>query len=221
MEEDAATELAQHASTDEVVNRSAASSSLSSRLRRVSQSFEQSELPPGFLAATGGIASSLLSRQAVPRPGATPMGSSKGRVASLGSTGVRPTPVEPVAEDSVAETKPETVSAPQTTIDVSKGPPAAAPFANGYHFPPKHSSWESTKLAAISFWNYFLTPVGFAVIIYGLNVVAWGGMLFLLLCNACEYSPFLASVPSDFQAACYFADLPFTSSASHVSPNLQ
>jgi len=26
----------------------------------------------------------------------------------------------------------------------------------------------------------------FVVTIYGLNVVAWGGMLFLLLCNACK-----------------------------------
>jgi hypothetical protein len=29
-----------------------------------------------------------------------------------------------------------------------------------------------------------MTPLGFAIFIYGLNVVAWGGMLFLLLCNA-------------------------------------
>jgi hypothetical protein len=29
-----------------------------------------------------------------------------------------------------------------------------------------------------------MTPLGFFITIYGLNVVAWGGMLFLLLCNA-------------------------------------
>ena len=35
-----------------------------------------------------------------------------------------------------------------------------------------------------SFWKWFLTPAGFFITLYGLNVVAWGGMLFLLLCNA-------------------------------------
>lgn len=34
------------------------------------------------------------------------------------------------------------------------------------------------------FWKWFLTPSGFLITLYGLNVVAWGGMLFLLLCNA-------------------------------------
>jgi hypothetical protein len=38
--------------------------------------------------------------------------------------------------------------------------------------------------SAIAFWHYCLTPLGFAVVVYGLNVVAWGGMLFLLLCDA-------------------------------------
>jgi len=28
------------------------------------------------------------------------------------------------------------------------------------------------------------TPLGFCITIYGLNIVAWGGMLFLLMCNA-------------------------------------
>ena len=35
-----------------------------------------------------------------------------------------------------------------------------------------------------AFWKWFLTPMGFVITLYGLNVVAWGGMLFLLLCNA-------------------------------------
>lgn len=63
-------------------------------------------------------------------------------------------------------------------------PPAAAPFPNGYHFPPRHTFAQSTKLGLLSFWRYFTTPLGFLVTIYGLNIVAWGGMLFLLLCNA-------------------------------------
>ncbi|ELR06380.1 hypothetical protein VC83_05362 [Pseudogymnoascus destructans] len=58
------------------------------------------------------------------------------------------------------------------------------PFDNGYEFPPKHNWQTSTAIGAKAFWKFFLTPLGFLVVIYGLNVVAWGGMLFLLLCNA-------------------------------------
>jgi hypothetical protein len=58
------------------------------------------------------------------------------------------------------------------------------PFHNGYQFPPKHRWTESIVIGLKAFWKFFLTPIGFLVVIYGLNVVAWGGMLFLLLCNA-------------------------------------
>ncbi len=59
-----------------------------------------------------------------------------------------------------------------------------APFDNGYQFPPKHTWTEATAIGLKAFWKFFITPIGFAVTIYGANVVAWGGMLFLLLCNA-------------------------------------
>lgn len=58
------------------------------------------------------------------------------------------------------------------------------PFDNGYQFPPKHTWQKSTVIGLKAFWGFFITPIGFLVTIYGLNVVAWGGMLFLLLCNA-------------------------------------
>lgn len=61
---------------------------------------------------------------------------------------------------------------------------ALEPFENGYHFPPSYSFGESFKRGLISFGKYCLTPLGFFVVLYGLLVVAWGGMLFLLLCNA-------------------------------------
>ncbi|KAF6804638.1 hypothetical protein CSOJ01_10050 [Colletotrichum sojae] len=57
-------------------------------------------------------------------------------------------------------------------------------YENGYHFPPAHSWSQSTRIGAKAFWKYTCTPLGFFVVLYGLNVVAWGGMLFLLLCNA-------------------------------------
>lgn len=49
---------------------------------------------------------------------------------------------------------------------------------------PKVPWTRSTVIGLKAFWRWFLTPFGFLVTIYALNVVAWGGMLFLLLCNA-------------------------------------
>ncbi|KAF4240524.1 hypothetical protein CNMCM6457_007102 [Aspergillus fumigatiaffinis] len=37
---------------------------------------------------------------------------------------------------------------------------------------------------ALDLWQWLRTPLGILITLYGLNVVAWGGMLFLLLCNA-------------------------------------
>lgn len=55
---------------------------------------------------------------------------------------------------------------------------------SGYRPPPKLPWTTSTMIGLKAFWKWFLTPFGFLVTLYGLNVVAWGGMLFLLLCNA-------------------------------------
>lgn len=172
-----------------VPNRPGASSSLSGRLRRVSQSFEQSDPPEGFFAATGNIASSILSVQT----------STRARAASGAST---PLPTPPIGGPSRRSTVPPVAEEPQSielierstekdsrslgsgsaaTKPLTEEPATAAPYPNGYHFPPKHSAWQSTKTGLIAFWHYFLTPLGFCVVIYGLNVVAWGGMLFLLL----------------------------------------
>jgi hypothetical protein len=49
---------------------------------------------------------------------------------------------------------------------------------------PKVTWMRSTIIGLRAFWKWFLTPFGFLVTIYALNVVAWGGMLFLLLLNA-------------------------------------
>ncbi|KAF2221908.1 hypothetical protein BDZ85DRAFT_201220 [Elsinoe ampelina] len=55
---------------------------------------------------------------------------------------------------------------------------------NGFIEPPKVPWTKSTAIALTAFFKWFITPFGFLVTIYGLNVVAWGGMLFLLLLNA-------------------------------------
>ncbi|KAI1772450.1 hypothetical protein F4818DRAFT_172472 [Hypoxylon cercidicola] len=57
-------------------------------------------------------------------------------------------------------------------------------YANGYHFPPKYPIKEQIRMGLVSFWKFYNTGFGFFLTIYSLNVVAWGGMLFLLLCNA-------------------------------------
>ncbi|KAK0630596.1 hypothetical protein B0T17DRAFT_489889 [Bombardia bombarda] len=57
-------------------------------------------------------------------------------------------------------------------------------FDNGYHFPPSYPWQETTKHGLAAFWKFVKTPMGAFWTFYGLNVVAWGGMLFLLLCNA-------------------------------------
>ncbi|KAM0213366.1 hypothetical protein ACHAQD_009315 [Fusarium lateritium] len=163
-----------------IENRPAASSSLSGRLRRVSQSFEVSDPPGGFMAATGTIASSIFSGQTVARrPSETSIPMQTGR--ALGDSSRQSTfPV--VNEETPEEKASASVVSPRRNF--TGEPTDAAPFNNGYHFPPKHSTGQSTKLGLIAAWNYVRTPTGFLVTLYGLNVVAWGGMLFLLLCNA-------------------------------------
>ncbi|KAI9885041.1 MAG: hypothetical protein M1823_003175 [Watsoniomyces obsoletus] len=57
-------------------------------------------------------------------------------------------------------------------------------YPNGYTPPPKHTWGQATHIALKGFWRFVITPSGFLITIYCLNVVAWGGMLFLLLLNA-------------------------------------
>jgi hypothetical protein len=158
-------------------NRPAASSSLSGRLRRVSQSFEVSGPPEGFMAATGTIASSIFSRQTVTRRSSEP--SIPMQTGQSSANPPRHNTFPTVNEEAPEEKASSSVASPRRNF--TGEPAAAAPFDNGYHFPPKHSFGLSTKLGLIAFWNYVRTPTGFLVTVYGLNVVAWGGMLFLLL----------------------------------------
>jgi hypothetical protein len=58
------------------------------------------------------------------------------------------------------------------------------PYENGYQFPPKHTKWQATTIALKGFWKFVTTPFGFLLTLYALNIVAWGGMLFLILIHA-------------------------------------
>ncbi|KAK3706085.1 hypothetical protein LTR37_012912 [Vermiconidia calcicola] len=77
-------------------------------------------------------------------------------------------------------------------------------YTSGYIPPPKLPWTTSTWIGLKAFWKWFITPFGFLLTLYGLNVVAWGGMLFLLLCNA---SPYMCWAP-----------IPTPQNRKHMSP---
>ena len=76
----------------------------------------------------------------------------------------------PTVEDPARSNSPEPL-----------GPDKDGFYPNGYKFPAKHSWGEATIIGLKAFWKFTITPLGFLIVLYGLNVVAWGGMLFLLL----------------------------------------
>lgn len=77
------------------------------------------------------------------------------------------------------------VNTDSTTVKMlgttSAGPDETGTYANGYRFPAKHTWTQSIKVAAKAFWKFFITPLGFLVTIYALNVVGWGAMIFFAL----------------------------------------
>lgn len=129
-------------------------------VRRLSREFEDSRPPEAFAAVTSDIASTVAASQT--HATGTP------EKESLSHSGSRP-----------AASEADTIVPTVHPLDA-----ATQPFENGYHFPPRYPWKESTMQGLTAFWEFFTTPMGFFWTIYGLNVVAWGGMLFLLLCNA-------------------------------------
>ncbi|KAK6000180.1 hypothetical protein QM012_003812 [Aureobasidium pullulans] len=48
-----------------------------------------------------------------------------------------------------------------------------------------HRTWKQIIVTGLlAFWRFFKTPTGFVITLYGLNVVAWGAMLFFLILKA-------------------------------------
>lgn len=64
------------------------------------------------------------------------------------------------------------------------GPDETGTYPNGYRFPAKHTWWQSTVIGSKAFGRFVITPFGFLITLYGLNVVGWGAMIFFLLLNA-------------------------------------
>ncbi|QDS73588.1 hypothetical protein FKW77_001397 [Venturia effusa] len=89
-------------------------------------------------------------------------------------------------ENTSIEKEGTSIGKESTNTDVSAKEPGApvSAYPNGYTPPPKLPFKTSFKIGFVAFCKWCMTPLGFAIFIYGLNVVAWGGMLFLLLCNA-------------------------------------
>lgn len=69
-------------------------------------------------------------------------------------------------------------------VKIQSGPDETGTYPNGYRFPKKHTWMQSTTIGLKAFWKFFLTPLGFILTIYGLNVVAWGAMIFFVLLKA-------------------------------------
>lgn len=80
------------------------------------------------------------------------------------------------------------------------GPDENGVYPTGYKFPPKHTWGEATIIGLKAFWKFTITPVGFLIVVYGLNVVAWGGMLFLLLIGGgSQYMCYPVSAPPGYK----------------------
>lgn len=69
----------------------------------------------------------------------------------------------------------------QSTRSSPVGPDETGTYPNGYRFPKKHNWKQSFAIFGKAFWKFFITPTGFLITVYGLNVVAWGAMIFFLL----------------------------------------
>ncbi|CAG8955374.1 hypothetical protein HYFRA_00011358 [Hymenoscyphus fraxineus] len=93
-----------------------------------------------------------------------------------------PTRVETITEK--VEEKIEVVIPESGERIVTSPHDPSVPYANGYQFPPKHTKKQATLIALRGFGRFIITPFGFLLTIYALNIVAWGGMLFLILIHA-------------------------------------
>lgn len=90
-------------------------------------------------------------------------------------------PVPGVKSEKLTTVTTGTARNSSSSAEKEQGPNEDGLYPNGYKFPPKHTWGEATVIGLKAFWKFTITPLGFLIVIYGLNVVAWGGMLFLLL----------------------------------------
>ncbi|RMZ80230.1 hypothetical protein DV738_g2779, partial [Chaetothyriales sp. CBS 135597] len=89
---------------------------------------------------------------------------------------------EAVVTVAVAAVKPGASVDSNDTVII--GPDDTGTYPNGYRFPKKHTWTQSTLIGLKAFSKFVLTPFGFFVTLYGLNVVGWGAMIFFVLLKA-------------------------------------
>ncbi|KAH0363560.1 hypothetical protein KCU65_g7308, partial [Aureobasidium melanogenum] len=85
-----------------------------------------------------------------------------------------------------ATTLPKVLPEPSTTIpsndDKKSLDPLVQTLSHSTTTPDTPKTWKQTIVTGvIAFWHFFKTPTGFLITLYGLNVVAWGAMLFFLI----------------------------------------
>jgi hypothetical protein len=116
----------------------------------------------------------------------TSSGFSMGRGKRQDTTGSIPGLSEEPEKDSpptAVETGEAIATGDNTSTEASIKPEVPNPH-EGYEDLVKLPWTTSWAIGLKAFGKWVMTPLGFCITIYGLNVVAWGGMLFLLLCNA-------------------------------------
>lgn len=171
----------------------------------MSKDFEESNPPSGFMTATSQFASSAIVGDLPRRNSANStnsLGQPPSRKRTISDHAAEQAPRESAEDNEKHQKQPERAKMDAvasglterdgsddaanyiTNVKSHDSKPATEPFDNGYHFPPSYPKGEAVKHGLMSFLRYSITPVGFCVVLYGLNVVAWGAMLFLLLVNA-------------------------------------
>jgi len=89
----------------------------------------------------------------------------------------------PSQQDTENDMPPKLAKAP-TFTSTSFRQTDSGTYPNGYQFPPKNTWKQSFSIGLRAFFAFLKTPVGILIAIYGLNVVAWGAMIFFLLIGA-------------------------------------
>lgn len=159
------------------------------------QQFATEETPPALysrrptLTQTGNEPESLIAAPAVREPhvnGAiaeeTPSTEAPAapKTADTGAAIERiPTAADKTEEDMI----PNALVSHPTVYDLHRT--ETGTFPNGYKFPPKHTWKEATAIGFRAFLKFtFRSWFGFLIVFYCVQVIGWGGMIFLLLCTA-------------------------------------
>ncbi|PGH33191.1 hypothetical protein GX50_04034 [[Emmonsia] crescens] len=88
-----------------------------------------------------------------------------------------------MSEKSAINTESVQAAAAASEAAAAPIPDETGTYPNGYRFPPKHTWNQATIIGLKAFGRFIITPFGLLVTIYGLNIVAWGAMIFFLLLN--------------------------------------